>query len=96
MVYVLLMLTFIGIHWFWGYSILYWIGDEREKRVCLRFIRMGVLFMIISHLGWMLIQTNWWGVLIVDAGFILTATSITMAVSGTIRQRVFARIRGSS
>lgn len=92
MAFILLILTFAGIHWLWGYSILYWIGDEREKIVSIRFIRMGILVTILSHLGWILIRANWWGVLIVDAGFVLTATSIAVAVSRTVRLWVFTRI----
>lgn len=90
MAFILLMLTFAGIHWFWGYSILYLIGDEREKIVSLRFIRTGIVVTLISHLGWILIEANWWGILAVDAGFVLTATCITMAIVG---KRVYTRIR---
>lgn len=96
MPFVLFMTTFWGISWVWSYSILYWMGNEKDRTVCLRFIKMGAIVAVVSHLGWIYLQANWWGILILDAIFVIVSTSIALVVSGHVRQKFIELRRKSS
>ena len=88
MLLVLLMTTLWGVTWLWGYSILYWMGDGKDKTTCLRFIKMGALVTLLSHVGWIYLQANWWGVFALDRIFVLVATSTVLLVDKNVRQKM--------
>lgn len=88
MLLVLLMTTLWGVTWLWGYSVLYWMGDGKDRVTSLRFIKMGALVTLLSHAGWIYLQANWWGVLVLDGIFVLVATSTVFLVDKHVRQKM--------
>jgi len=93
--FVLLMTTFWGISWLWSYSILYWVSDKKDRMVSLRFIKLGAIISVLSHLGWIFLHANWWGVLLLDVIFLTVSTGVTLVVSGKVRQK-FAKLKSSN
>jgi len=88
MLLVLLMTTLCGIFWLWGYSILYWVSGGKDRVTSLRFIKMGALVTLLSHVGWIYLQANWWGVFALDRIFVLVATSTVLLVDKNVRQKM--------
>ena len=71
-----------------GYSILYWVSGGKDMVTSLRFIKMGALVTLLSHVGWIYLQANWWGVFALDRIFVLVATSTVLLVDKNVRQKM--------